>query len=117
MWSTGERFSGRSLASMGRSSRTASLPTDSAESGQLGGHLGRRTGPPCLGTCGGGGPRLLPCALGKLPGRLFELVHSLPGHGKDRRADEQHAGEPEETADPDKHPSSCDESPVELAFP
>src|SRR5215213_8018229 len=81
---------------------------------RLGGHLGRRTVPPGLGTCGGGGPRLLPCALRELAGRLLELVHSLPGRRHDRRADQQHAGEAEEGADPDEHTSSCDTSPIEL---
>src|SRR5512132_2414181 len=85
--------------------------------GWLGGHRGRWIVPPCLGTCGGGGPRLLPCALGKLAGRLLELVHSPPGRRNDRGADQHHAGEPQQTAKPDEHPSSCDQSPVELDVP
>jgi hypothetical protein len=48
---------------------------------------------------------------------LLELVHSLPGRRHDRGADQQHAGEPEETADPDEHTSCCDTSPAELDFP
>src|SRR5215212_8643575 len=83
----------------------------------LGGHRGRRPVPPCLGAGGGGGPRLLPSALGELAGRLLELVHSLPGRRHDRGTDQQHAGEPEETADPDEHTSCCDTSPAELDFP
>jgi hypothetical protein len=92
------------------------LPTGNAERKSLGGHLRRRTVPPCLGTCGGGGPRLLPSEPRDFTGRLLELVHSPPSRRNDRGTDQQHAGEPQETADPDQH-TTYDESPVQLDFP
>jgi hypothetical protein len=79
-------------------------------------HLGlaRRPVPPCLGTCPGGGPGLLPPELGDLAGRSLQLIHPPPGRRNGSGAEDQHASEPQETADPDECTSCHQETPVAL---
>ena len=73
--------------------------------------------PPCPGAGSGSGPGLLPLAPGDLTGRLLELVHPLPGRRQERRADEHHARKPQQTTDPDQHPSPDQEAAVDLNAP
>jgi hypothetical protein len=79
-------------------------------------HLGlaRRSVPPCLGTCPGGGPSLLPPELGDLAGRSLQLAHPPPGRRNGGGAEEQDAGERHEAADPDERTSCHQEAPVAL---
>jgi hypothetical protein len=75
--------------------------------------LGRRPVPPCLGTCGGGGPGLLPLEFRDFAWRSLQLIHPPPSRRDDSGAEEQDAGEPQETTDPNERTSCYQESPVE----
>jgi len=64
--------------------RCACLPLSRVSTTALLAYLGRgrrglRYVPPCLGTCRGSGPGLLPLALRDLAGGLLQLVYPLPG--------------------------------------
>jgi hypothetical protein len=110
----GQRTSGDRPERLGRHWRISAT----AAARYLGrGRRGLGSVPPCPGAGSGSRPGLLPRAPGELAGGLLELVHPLPGRREQRRADEHHARKPQQTTDPDQHPSPDQEAAVDLNAP
>jgi len=74
--------------------------------------LGRRPVPQCFDPCGGGRPGLLPPESRHLARRWLQLAHPPPGSRDDGGTEQQHAGEPQKTADPDERTSCRHHAPA-----